>query len=106
MARSLEWEIGESERFEVFTGKCRYMVKLNCQEKTHINAPGKQRDAWVITSAVKNMDKPHRKSKIGETIILLSADKAKEVLFIKSNTKYGKVTAAIMKFEPMPVSQH
>lgn len=105
MARSLEWEIGESQSFQVFTGKYRYMVKLNCQGKTHINAPGKQRDAWVITSSVKNMDKPKRKSKMGETIILLSADKAKEVLLIKSKTKYGKVTASLMKFKPMPVTQ-
>jgi hypothetical protein len=105
MARSLEWGIGESERFEVFTGKHRYMIKLNCQGKTSINAPGNERDAWVITSAVRNMDKPHRKSKMGETIILLSADKAKEVLFMKSKTKYGKVRAALMRFEPMPVTE-
>ena len=105
MVRSLEWEIGESESFEVFTGKYRYMVKLNCQGKTYINASGKRRDAWVTISTVTNMDKPHRKSKMGEIIIFLSADKAKEVLFIKSKTKYGKVTAALTKFEPMPVTQ-
>jgi len=105
MARSLEWEMGESEHFEVFTGKYRYMVKLNCQGKAHVNTSGKQREVWVITSAARNMDKPHRKSKMGETIILLSADKAKEVLFIKSKTKYGKVAATLMKFEPMPATQ-
>ena len=105
MARSLEWEIGESESFQVFTGKYRYEVTLNCQGKAHINALGKQRDVWVITGTVRNMDKPKRKSKMGQSTILLSADKAKEVMLIKSKTKYGKVTAAFMKFEPMQVTE-
>jgi hypothetical protein len=100
LARHLEWKAGQAESFEVFKGRQRYLVKLNCQGMVKIKVSGKERSAWVITSRVKNIDKPEKKPGMGKTVIFISADEAKEVLFIKSETKFGKITAVLDKFVP------
>ncbi len=100
LARHLEWKTGQAESFEVFKERQRYLVKLNCQGMVKIKVSGKERSAWVITSNITNIDKPKKKPGMGETVIFISADEAKEVLFIKSETKFGKITALLDKLEP------
>lgn len=100
MVRNLDWELGESDNLEVFTGKTRYLLTLSCQGKTTVKRENQDREVWVITIKVQNLDEPQKKSKVKQTIVLLTTDQKKDVLYIKSSTKFGAVTAELMGFVP------
>ena len=100
IARKFNWEVGETQQFEVFTGKREYLVTLFCQEKTIVEESGTKTAAWVIRPAVKNLSQPEKKSKITKTKIYISADANKDLLKLKSETKAGTVVLKMKKFIP------
>ena len=100
LARRFNWIEGETQQFEVLTGRRHYLVTLFCQEKTIVEEGGTKTDAWVIRPAVKNLSQPEKDSKVTKTKIYISADANKDLLKMKSETKAGTVTMKLKKFVP------
>ena len=100
LARGFDWQVGEVQQFEVFTGKDTYLVTLVCQEKTIVEESGTATDAWVIRPAVRNLSKPEKKSKITDVKLYISADPHKDLLKMKSKTKIGTIVLKMKQFVP------
>lgn len=100
MARRVDWEVGESEQFAVHDGKHRYAIHLNCQGLATVPVGDRRRDAWVITTSLRRLDEDDWEAEVSDVVIFLSADEAKEVLLIQSQTKLGPVQVRYDRFEP------
>ena len=100
LSRSIDWNVGLSEEFEVFTGRKSYIVTLNCLEKTQFKVNDTEIDAWVIAPAAIDPNKPDQKPRLTSTRIYLSADESKDILRIKTRTGFGTVEAILTDFVP------
>ena len=100
LSRSIDWHIGLSEEFEVFTGRKSYIVTLNCLEKTRFQKNDIEVDAWVIAPAALDPNKPDQQPRLTSTRIYLSADESKDILRIKTKTGFGTVEAILTDFVP------
>jgi hypothetical protein len=100
LARRFDWQEGEIQQFEVFTGKDTYLVTLVCQAKTIVEESGTATEAWVIRPAVRNLAKPEKKSKITDVKLYISADPYKDLLKMKSKTKAGTIILKMKQFLP------
>ena len=102
LARSFEWNVGLSERFNVFTGRKTYIVTLNCIGRDNFVIGPDKTDAWVIAPAVIDPSKKDKKPQRKETRIYLSADASKDILKIRTQTAIGTVRARLIQFESDP----
>ena len=100
LSRSIDWYVGLSEEFEVFTGRKSYIVTLNCLEKTRFEENDIDIDAWVIAPAAIDPNKPDQKPRLTSTRIYLSADESKDILRIKTKTGFGTLEAILTDFVP------
>ena len=100
LARRFQWELGASQRFEVFTGKKRHIILLICTEKTAVEEGDVQLPAWVIRPSVSDPEKPDEKPKLASTKLYLSADEYRDLLKIKSKGKFGTVHVKIKSYTP------
>ena len=100
LSRSVDWRIGLSEQFEVFTGRKTYIVTLNCLEKTQFKKNDIEIDAWVIAPAAIDPNKPDQKPRLTSTRIFLSADNSKDILQIKTKTGFGTIEVLLTDFVP------
>jgi len=100
LSRSVDWQVGLSEQFEVFTGRKTYIVTLNCLEKTWFKKNDIEIDAWVIAPAAIDPNKPDQKPRLTSTRIFLSADKSKDILQIKTKTGFGTIEVLLTDFVP------
>lgn len=104
LARSLKWKENASHEFEVYDGKDKFLLKLDCERFDTLEKPEGNRDIWVISVSVKEMDKPNEKLERTGIVIYLSADKAKDILRVGGDTPIGEVRIELEKFEPQPIS--
>jgi hypothetical protein len=102
LARSLDWEIGETKHFDVFNGKSRYFISLTAAERTTIDYKGEQRKVIAITPQVRNLTTTKPKSKLRQAFIYVSDDENREVLKIVSSVFIGSVTVELESFAPLP----
>ena len=100
LVRRFEWDVGESQQFEVFTGKKRHMIRLICTEKTVVEEGDIQLEAWVIRPSVSDPEKPDEKPKLTDTKIYLSADPYRDLLKIKSKGKFGTIRVKVKSYTP------
>jgi len=100
LARSFDWKIGLSERFEVFTGKKTEILTLNCIGHDVYQKGQKKIDAWIIAPAAMDPAKKDKKPQVKETWVYLSADESRDILKIKTQTAFGTVKARLIKFTP------
>ena len=106
LARSLSWEEGQVREFDTFNGCSRYLIKFTALEKITMRVNGEERPVWVISPEVKNLSSPNSAQKLRDAKIYITADKARELLMIKSEVFIGTVTTKLTAFEPTPeVSQ-
>ena len=99
LARSFDWKVGLSERFNVFTGRKTYIVTLNCIGQDIFVIGQDKIAAWVIAPAVIDPTKKDKKAQRKETRIYLSIDDSKDILKIRTQTAIGTVRARLIKFE-------
>lgn len=100
IARSLEWDVGDSKQFDVFNGKSRYYISLTAVEKTTIDFKGEKRDVIVISPQVRNLTTTKPRSKLREAFIYLSDDEEREILKIESSVFIGSVSVDLESFTP------
>lgn len=100
LSRSVDWRVGLSEQFEVFTGRKTYIVTLNCLEKSLFKKDDFEIDAWVIGPTAVDSNKPSQKPRLTTTRIYLSADSSKDILRIKTKTGFGTIEVLLTDFVP------
>lgn len=100
LARSLDWNIGETKHFDVFNGKSRYFISLSAVERTTIDYKGEERPVLVITPQVRNLTTTKPRAKLREAFIYVSDDEQREVLRIVSSVFIGSVTTELESFTP------
>ena len=100
LARSFEWKENESQQFDVFSGKKRYLVTLDCIGKTVFKEGDINIDAWVIRPGVLKQNDPDAKTKHSEARVYLSADESRDLLKIKTNIGLGAVKMKLIRYEP------
>ena len=98
LIRSLEWEIGTDEVFDVFTGNKQYEINLLCTEESVVTVDGVPRNSWVIVPETRTITKP-QKVKLSGFSIYLSKDDRREILKIVGNPKVGRIVANLRKFQ-------
>jgi len=99
LIRSIAWEDGLTEIFDVITGNKHYELRLVCTGTTTVPINGDNRGAWVIQPQTRNVDKPESLSEEGKWTILVSRDDMREILKIAGHPKIGRVAAELRKFE-------
>jgi hypothetical protein len=100
LARSLDWEIGDSKHFDVFNGKSRYFISLTAVERKTIRYQGENRPVIVISPQVRNVTTTKPRSKLREAFIYVSDDEYREVLRIESSVFIGRVITELDSFTP------
>lgn len=97
LIRSLDWQVGTSEVFDIFTGNKHYELHLFCKGETVLNVDGISRNAWEIVPQTRSLKKPYKK-KLSGFVVYLSQDKHKEILKITGDPKIGRIVANLRKF--------
>jgi hypothetical protein len=100
LARSLDWQIGETRHFDVFNGKSRYFISLTALKRSTISHQGQQRPVIVITPQVRNVTTTKPRSKLREAFIYVTDDEYRDVLRIESSVFIGRVITELESFSP------
>ncbi len=101
LARSLDWQVGDTRHFDVFNGKSRYFISLTAHERTTIRYKGESRPVIVITPQVRNLTTTKPRSKLRQAFIYVSDDAQREVLRIESSVFIGRVITELDSFTPL-----
>jgi len=97
LIRSLKWQVGDVEIFDVYTGKKHYELQLVCRAETVMMFKGEKRPVWEIIPQTLSLTEP-RKVKLSGFVIYLSQDKSREILKITGEPSIGRVVARMRKF--------
>jgi len=98
LIRSLNWQLGSSEVFDIFTGSKQYEIHLHCKEEMIVIVDDVPRPCWVIAPETWTLTEPKKMRGSGFKIYL-SQDERKEILKITGNPKIGKIVADLRKFQ-------
>ncbi|MCB0310667.1 MAG: DUF3108 domain-containing protein, partial [Bdellovibrionales bacterium] len=100
LARSLNWEIGQTRKFDTFNGRSRYLVSLTAESKSTLKVNGVEREVWVVVPKVEYLNKKQKQQKLRSAKIYVSADKSREILQIVSEVFVGSVKTKMTAFTP------
>jgi hypothetical protein len=100
LARSLEWNIGDTKHFDVFNGKSRYFISLSAIRRETIEYKGEKRPVIVISPQVRNLTTTKPRAKLREAFIYVSDDQDRDVLRIVSSVFIGSVITELESFTP------
>jgi len=100
LARSFDWKENESQQFDVFLGRKRYLLTLDCIGKTVFKESKINIDAWVIRPSVLKQNDPNAEIRHSKARVYLSADKSRDLLKIKTNIGLGTVKMKLIRYEP------
>jgi hypothetical protein len=100
LARSLDWNIGDTKHFDVFNGKSRYFISLSAIRRETINYKGEKRPVIVISPQVRNLTTTKPRAKLREAFIYVSDDQHRDVLRIVSSVFIGSVITELESFTP------
>lgn len=100
LARSLNWQVGDTKHFDVFNGKSRYIISLTAVERKKIRYQGEDRPVIVITPQVRNLTTTKPRAKLRQAFIYVSDDEFREVLRIESSVFIGRVITELDSFTP------
>lgn len=104
LARTLDWEEGETKQFDTFNGKTRYLISLTAQGKETISFNGEEKECWVIVPGVTKMVNNEPQHKLKSAKIYMTNDHNRDVLKIVSSVFIGSVTTKLTNFDPSPLS--
>ena len=98
VARSMEWEKGQSRVFDTYNGKSRYLIHLSCIDIIETKLNGVMKKIWVISPSVQKIN-DKAKSKLREARIYVTADEHREILKIESEVFVGTVHTVLSSFQ-------
>lgn len=105
LARGIDWQVGSQYSFDVFNGKSRYLITLECLKKEVIEHLGKQRATFVISPRVRTLTTTKANEKLRSARIYLSDDSARDILRLESSVFIGRVITELDSFEPASSKQ-
>lgn len=100
LSRSLDWQVGDTNSFDVFTGKYRYRVDLSAVERASLPFAGVPRDVWVVSPKIDNLTSGKKNKKFREAKLYVTADDARDVLEIVTEVFVGNITVRQVSFTP------
>jgi hypothetical protein len=98
LALSLEWEVGQTRKFDTFNGKSRYLIELTAVEKTDIEVNDELREAMVISPSVTDLSDGESSEKLHEAKIYVATDSSREILLIVSDLFIGSIKAEMVSY--------
>jgi hypothetical protein len=104
LIRVLDWQVGRTQVFDVYTGKGQYELLLTCVGETTIDSAGEKRKVWVITPDAKELDDNNQyvalKKKPSNMKIYVSADENKDILKMEASHTLGYFRVVLKSFQP------
>ena len=100
LARSFDWQEGESQHFETFTGDKHYEITIDCIGKTLFEEGRIRATAWVLRPSARNFDDPNAEPKYNETRVYLTADQSRDLLKIRSKLGFGTMRMKLIEYVP------
>lgn len=98
LARSFDWQLGESHQFSVFIGQKEYDVSLDCIDKVKMDLTIGKIPVWVIRPTVIKRAAGKESSGGENTLMYLSADESKDLIKIKTKLGIGSVELRLVKY--------
>ena len=98
LARSFDWQLGDSHQFFVFIGQKQYQVSLDCIDKSMVEIPMGTIPVWVIRPSVIKIGDDKESSGQENTLLYLSADESKDIIKLKSKLGIGSVELRLVKY--------
>lgn len=108
LALSQEWKVGETRRFDLFSGKSRYLIEFTAVEQTELTVNGKKRPAIVLNPSVEKLtdtDQESEDEKMREVRIYISADQPREIFKVSSDLMIGSIDTEMVGFAPAPKTE-
>ena len=103
IARSLNWQEGQSREFDAFNGKTRYLVTLTAKEKSLVSTESGEKEVWGIEPTVKNLSDQKANGKLKHATIYVTTDRSHDIVKISSKVFIGTVNTKLKEF--VPISQ-
>jgi hypothetical protein len=105
LARSVDWEVGVADYFQVVVEDELWLVGLNCIEETVLEVAGERRPAWVVIPTAERLDDEEGDDEddepvVNELLVYVSADASREVLAVRTETGFGPVSLELEAFTP------
>lgn len=98
LARSFDWQEGESQQIEIFTGDKHHLITLDCLGQGIFEEGDIRTLAWVIRPGAHNLDNPKAKKIYSKTRIYLSADESRDLLKIKTTLGFGTIKMTLVEY--------
>lgn len=104
LVRALDWQVGKSQIFDIYTGKGEYELIFKCIGETDIEFGGEKRKVWEIVPDVKQQDDKKQfvemKKKPSSMKILISADENRDILKMEASHTLGYFQVVMTGFQP------
>ena len=97
LARSLDFEVGDAPRLEVFGGKSRYLVTLSVEGRERVSLGSGDFDAYRIVPRVTNLAKSGYAKRVREATVWISADHRRMPLKMSSRVFIGSVNIEMVE---------
>ena len=96
--------MGESRRFDLFSGKSRYLIEFSALEKTELTVNEKTQPAIVLMPSIQKLNDTddENEKKLRQCRIYISTSHPKKILKVSSDLLFGSVNAEIVGFTPLP----
>lgn len=104
LARTVDWNVGDTKHFDVFNGKSRYLISLTAHKRTTLDINGETRPVIALVPHVRNLTAIKPGSKLRDATIYVSDDSKREVLRIESAVFIGRVITELERFTPKTVT--
>ncbi len=100
LARSMPIEVGKKLSFDVFTGKHRFLISFEAQDREMIKIDGKKVEAFRVIPTVKKLTDTEGETKLQSATLWISTDEKRDLLKVESKVFVGRVTAELDGFVP------
>lgn len=100
IAKSMDWELGQTRDFDTFNGKSRYIISLTAKDKQYVDVGDTEKEAWMIVPTVKNLTDSTANSKLKNATIFVTTDDSHDIVKIASKVFIGTVNTKLIDFTP------
>lgn len=101
VARNMPLTIGAESEVDVYTGKHRYLIRLEVVDQQTIKIGDSVRDAFKVVPTVKKLTDTKGERKLNSAAIWVASDGSRDLLKLESKVWIGSVSAKFIRFEPL-----
>jgi hypothetical protein len=100
LARSFDWQQGEFQHFEPFTGDKHYETTIDCIGKTLFEKGEIKEMARVLRPRTRDFDDPNAERKYNEIRVNLTAHRSRNLLKISFKLRFGTIRMKRIEYLP------